>query len=132
MFGKVGYGMAVELATLEIHARVSLRRILRQHRLKNNQRLQQFLPRRFRQLAHAAHQIADMPRLLRLLQHFGATNDEFFQHHQLQSRHQQRELAHIESGHGLKGFHISGERAVGIAVLDCLQIGLGDRQARAA
>src|SRR5580698_8422663 len=100
MFSEVRHRMPVELTALEIHSRISSSRVLSQYRFENNQRLQQFLPWSFGHLAHAAHQIADIARLLRHLQHFPATDDELLQHYQLQSRNEQRELAHVESGDG--------------------------------
>ena len=45
VFGEMRDRMAVHLAALIVHARIGFSRILRQHRLEHNQRLQQFLPR---------------------------------------------------------------------------------------
>ena len=56
VLGKMRHGVAIELAACKIHARVGLGGIGGQHALEDDQRLQQFLPRRFRQLAQAADQ----------------------------------------------------------------------------
>ncbi len=77
--GEMRDRMAIEFAAGKIHARISLGGIGSQHPLEHNQRLQQIFPRRFRQLAQTANQIAHPLRLIRLGQYFLGPRGEFLQ-----------------------------------------------------
>ncbi len=133
-FGAIGVrskmrnGVAIEFAALKIHALVSFGRIGRQHPLEDDQRLQQIFPGRFRQLAQATDQVAHPLRLGRRSQNFLGPVGEFFQRHQFQRRDQERELTHVETGHGLERFHVGSESAVRIAISRGIEQVLGDGQ----
>src|SRR5215469_3547323 len=106
VFSEMRYGLAIHLAALVINARVGFRWVLRQHALEDDQRLQQLLPWRFREIAHTADQHADV--LLRLfcrVQHLLTARDVLLQDSELQRRNQQRELGHVQRRERLEGLN---------------------------
>ncbi len=79
----MGHRTPVKFPALKIHARVHPGRVGGKYSLEDDQRLQQFFPRRFGYIAQTGDQLANLLRRIRVVQRFLATRREFFQQYQL-------------------------------------------------